>query len=622
MQRGEVAAIGIDRSGRPAGLEGEQVALDVGVGGTHGARPDSPDGSRLLSRALSRAGALAAALVGGLVALTGAASATATAESVVAYPSSQSIAATGALPRGGAGDVAVNAAIGERENAIVVVRGAKRVSVDVATAPTGGLGLSLFFAHFVAVGGTTVPDALEPWDGSERATERSNQPLHVQVDVPYGTKPGRYSAALAVTADGRRTVVPVRIAVFPVTLPRPGTRVGNLLTSFNLSPESYVAKAAELYGFKSHDQRTSANRALFALLGAYRVSPGSWGFGEPRAPTGYESSSRWWLDSAGNFLGQLRASPGFSALRIPISSNRTAAHNYIAQMSPFAPETWCDYLGRVHAFWSQNEVLGSSPLPYLFGYDEPSLEGQRLVARQAKALHQCFPSGQQLMTGSPSRANRFLWDGARGDDLDIWTVLSRRYYGSWTSPADTRVGKSRARDSLAMLTKVRARGKMVWAYTYTGTPGTPGFAATEPLSNPRMLLLWTALEGVQGVLYAQGATTYGPKNPFESIGTGENVLVYPGPSSAWPSARLVQIRDGIEEWGVLNLVRQRRGPGEVRAILGNAGLFSASRGGLRLACNLGCELKSSTRYAWPRWSRDASTARRIEAARLAALKRA
>jgi hypothetical protein len=84
----------------------------------------------------------------------------------------------------------------------------------------------------------------------------------------------------------------------------------------------------------------------------------------------------------------------------------------------------------------------------------------------------------------------------------------------------------------------------------------------------------------------------------------------------------MQIRDGVEDWAVLNLVRQRRGAGGVRAILGDAGLFSVARGGVRLACNLGCELRSSTKYAWPRWSRDESTARRIEAARLAALKRA
>ncbi len=33
--------------------------------------------------------------------------------------------------------------------------------------------------------------------------------------------------------------------------------------------------------------------------------------------------------------------------------------------------------------------------------------------------------------------------------------------------------------------------------TYTGTPGTPGLAATEPLTNPRMLMLWNALEGIR-----------------------------------------------------------------------------------------------------------------------------
>jgi hypothetical protein len=171
-----------------------------------------------------------------------------------------------------------------------------------------------------------------------------------------------------------------------------------------------------------------------------------------------------------------------------------------------------------------------------------------------------------------------------------------------------------------MIDKVRARGSMVWSYTYTGTSGTPGFAATEPLSDPRMLLLWTALEGIDGVLYAQGMTGYKGANPLESVGTGESVLVYPGPSGPMPSARLEQIRDGIEDWAILDLVRKRHGAADVRAILGKAGLFSTSRTRVRLACNLGCELKSSSKFAWPLWSRGAATPRRIEAAKLAALR--
>jgi hypothetical protein len=60
----------------------------------------------------------------------------------------------------------------------------------------------------------------------------------------------------------------------------------------------------------------------------------------------------------------------------------------------------------------------------------------------------------------------------------------------------------------------------------------------------------------------------------------------------------------------------------VRAILGSAGLFSASRGRVKLACHLGCELRGATKYSWPRWSRDASTAARIERAKLALLRAA
>jgi Domain of unknown function (DUF4091) len=546
-------------------------------------------------------------------------SATAGPASVLAYPSSQSIQATGALPRGATRQLVFNAAIGERESAFVAVRGAKQVAVDVSEPPGAGLGVRLFFAHFVSAGGRLVPDALNPWGGGERAAEHENQPILVQLDVPYWTRPGRYSGAIVVTADGRRTMIPLRIRVFAVTLPHPKARTGNLLTSFNVSPESYVAKAAQLHGFTSNEQSSAANRSLYALLGSYRVSPGSWGFGEPRGPGGYESSARWWLDSAGNFLGQLRSSPGFSALRIPISSNRTADHNYIAKLSPFAPETWCEYLGRVRAFWTEHEALGPDTLAYAFGFDEPGPEGQRLVARQASTVHRCFAGGRLMMTGNPSSANTFLWDGKGGDDLDIWTVLSRRYYGMWTGPVDRRAGKSRSRSYLTTIEKVRARGRMVWSYTYTGTPGTPGYAATEPLSNPRMLMLWNALEGVEGVFYAQGITRYTKSDPLESIGSGESVLLYPGPTGPWPSARLEQLRDGIEDWAIFDQVRKRRGADEVRAVLGKAGLFSASRSGVRLACNLGCELQSATKFSWPLWSRDASTPRRIEAARLAAL---
>ena len=85
--------------------------------------------------------------------------------------------------------------------------------------------------------------------------------------------------------------------------------------------------------------------------------------------------------------------------------------------------------------------------------------------------------------------------------------------------------------------------------------------------------------------------------------------IYPGRNGPIASARLEQIRDGIEDWSVFDLVRRKRGAAAVRTILANAGLFSATAQGVKLACTFGCELKSTTAYSWPQFSHDTSTAR-------------
>ena len=188
------------------------------------------------------------------------------------------------------------------------------------------------------------------------------------------------------------------------------------------------------------------------------------------------------------------------------------------------------------------------------------------------------------MTGNPTTNNRFLWDGRGGDDLDIWVTLARRWYGRFTVPA-REVAANRSRESLKLIESVRKRGSMVWSYTYTGVPGTPGFRATEPLSNPRMFLLWNALEGTHGMLYGQGTTNYkAAVNPFESVDRGgEFVLFYPGRLAPIPSARLEQIRDGLEDAAIFGLVRRKRGAAAVRRILGGTGLFSADARSVKLA---------------------------------------
>ncbi len=85
---------------------------------------------------------------------------------------------------------------------------------------------------------------------------------------------------------------------------------------------------------------------------------------------------------------------------------------------------------------------------------------------------------------------------------------------------------------------------------------TPGAVRHQGLA-ARVDLQLAALEGVDGVLYAQGTTSYSKANPFEAIGPASS-YPYPGPSGPIPSARLEQLRDGIEDWAIFNLVRARR----------------------------------------------------------------
>ena len=573
----------------------------------------------MVGPSLRRAAALAAALLT-MAAGVAAAAATATPEAVrgtvLAYPSARSVTGSG-LPDGGARQIQLATGRGEREGAWIVAKGGGPVEAKVDAGSLGPLGIELAWAHFVQVGDSVVPDALLPWSGEARAAERLTQPLYVRVVVPRTAAPGTYRGTVSVTVAGSTTAVPVEVRVFPFTQPTADERT--LLTSFHVSPTTYLNTVSRIYGLTSTSQRRAANSALFRFLANYGLSPSSWGFGEPRSAAGYASSPKWWLDSAANMRDAVGAG-AFAAMRIPISSNRTGSGHWIAGLSPSEPERWCDYLRSVHSFWADSGWLAHA-VPLLYAQDEPSLDGERLVARQSKTLHQCWPGARSMMTGTPSPtgADRFLYDGRDGDDLDVWVVLSRRYYGRYTVPAQQRSG-NRARELFSSIERVRKRAS-IWSYTYDGVGGTPGFRADEPLSDPRMLLLWNALEGLQGLLYGQGVTSYDLGNPLDRVSRrGEFVLAYPGPNGPIPSTRLEQIRDGMEDWALLDAVRRAHGPARVRAILGDAGLFSADARGVHLACRLGCELRSGTKYSWPHWSRDATTAARIERARLAAFR--
>jgi len=531
------------------------------------------------------------------------------------YPSGTTFTASSAAPAHAASSVSLAMPIGGVDDATILVRGAQQVSI-VSPAIAAPLELKLFFAHYVSVDEKPVPDALMPWDGSQHSTEQTNQPLWLQVSVPYGTTPGTYSGTVVIVADGNRFSVPLAVTVAPVTLPRTNQVSGSLLTAFNFSPQSYSLKAYDLYGVS----RNSVLPGLFSFLASYRLAPNSWGYGNPKKPSGYTSDKHWWLDKSAQMIAAAGDPGQFASMWIPISSNRATRKNYVGERSPYKPQTWCSYLRSVHGFWQQHGWLSS--YPYLWGMDEPGLPRFRVVERQAKAAHSCFAGSHVIVTGMPTAQNHFLWNGGK-DDVDAWAVLASRYYGEYTNPALSRRGISHANQELKLIDAARRHHKQIWTYTYdAASHSTPGFTATEPASDPRIFVDWAALEGITGLLYGQGTTTYAKGNPLVSNNKekGSYVLLYPGPNGPIASARLEVLREGIEDWEILNVVRHKHGAAAVRRLL--TGLFSTTAKGTKLGCTIGCPLKTSTPYSWPTYSHDASTPGTIARMRAAALKSA
>jgi hypothetical protein len=310
----------------------------------------------------------------------------------------------------------------------------------------------------------------------------------------------------------------------------------------------------------------------------------------------------------------------FASMWIPVSNNRWSPSTYVGGRSPFKPRTWCSYLRSVRGFWSKHGW--SYSYAYLWGMDEPGPNRFRVVRQQAKVTHSCFRGSHVLITGKPTAQNRFLWNGGR-DDVDDWAVLSSRYYGQYTNPAQSRRGISHATQELRLINSARRRHKQIWTYTYdAASHSTPGFTATEPLTDPRVFVDWAALEGITGLLYGQGTTTYSKGNPLVSNDkeAGSFVLLYPGRSGPIASARLEVLREGVEDREILNVVRHKHGKAAVRRLLST--LFSTTSKGAKLGCTIGCPLKTKTPYSWPVWSHDATTPRKVAQMRVAALRAA
>jgi hypothetical protein len=509
------------------------------------------------------------------------------------------------------------------------------VQLDAGAAPLLEQGLSVLRLTDTQVAGRAIGDPQPPLAQSATVTGTAPVRLVLRFRVPDATPAGIYDGRLAFARNGHRFAsVSVRLRVFGVQMPARDDPAG-FRTLFLVQPQTYLAAVLERSGIEPQSAGPGIIDRLYSFLSDYRVSPGDWGFGTPW-PDGYEDRAGWFRAAATRMSAE-GANP-FSTMRLPLGTQRSPASR--TGQSARAPETWAAYLSdHVLPFWRDRGWLDRA---LVWGWDEPGpVYNRRYVTPQACAAHAAGVA--YLTTGAPARRiaarrvtipwgqgtrsftirahgsdNGFLWDDQACDDVDIWAVLSRRFYGSFATPVEHRSHVDVQRELQPAIRTAHARGASIWSFTYESRAGlgSPGYAATEPATDARVFGLWNALESMDGTLYADGMVTYGGLDPYKSLTQhGQHVLIYPalaGTGEPVSSLRLENLRDGIEDADLARLVVARRGRPALLAILARRRIFSIRGNGVLLGCTSGCDLVTTTKYSWPRYRRDAGTNAALE----------
>jgi hypothetical protein len=549
---------------------------------------------------------------------------------------------------GAAASIEVAAGRGELEDARVVVHGARgrlTVRTEAGSAPLVQQGLSVLRIETTQVGGRAVPDPLPPLARRSTVARGEDVTLVLRFRVPDSAAAGLYEGRLSFAAGGHAFAsVPVELRVFDVQLPARDDPAG-FRTLFLVQPQLYVHAVLRRTRGDPATASTGITDRMYGFLSDYRISPGNWEYGTPY-PDGYQDRGSYWDGAAASRMTAEGAFP-FNTMRLPLGTQHTPLSR--TGQSARRPETWAAYLtSQVLPFWQARGWLNRA---LVWGWDEPGpVYGRHYVAPQACAAHAA--GVPYLTTGAPERRiparrveipwgkgtraftvrphghdNQFLWDDQGCDDVDIWAVLSRRFYGSFATPVEQRSGIDVQHELMPAIATARARGAAIWSFTYTPLGrdlGSPGYAATEPVTDGRIFGLWNAVEGTDGTLYADGVSSYKDGvDPYRSLAqSGQHVLLYPalaGGDEPVSSLRLESIRDGIEDADLARMVIARRGRLALLAILQRERIFSLRKGRLRLACQSGCDLAGPTKYAWPRYRRDAGTGAALERVHVALL---
>ncbi|MFC0623285.1 GDSL-type esterase/lipase family protein [Kribbella deserti] len=368
----------------------------------------------------------------------------------------------------------------------------------------------------------------------------SRQPFWLEVVAGRDAPPGRYRITVELNdSAGSKVEQQVEAKVWPVTI----SERNELATTLTTHPDQ---AAQSVYGMTDHAQVRAHVRKTYDFLAEYRIEPdniyASRIVYNTKTRTGPDPDDLKYLESKGRLN---RFSAYYLRPDLPAGLDLGNEATWPAAISARMTE--------LSANMQVYTAEGLAAKAYVYGFDElNSVQGRKFVRQMFDRVKQTYPQLPIMTT---------LFDPSMGKDTGLTSV-------DWWAPElfrYPRAGKQYA----------QAQGDKVFWYPAiaSGAPYPNWFNGYPPIDARMLMGVMTHAEGVDGVLYynidrwfapdgQHGPITdgiYSNWNPATFRGTaGDGSLYYPGATGPLGSQRLANVRDGLEDYNLLQEL-QRRG---------------------------------------------------------------
>ena len=373
------------------------------------------------------------------------------------------------------------------------------------------------------------------------------QPVWLDVRTTADQAPGLYRGEIAVTADGDVAPfqVPIEVEVWDFAVPVEHHFPVSLTYGPEFMGAFYFTDHAELQrllkflvgeideeelGTGEARRMYDVDRRNVELMLDHRMFPDS--IFRHRGPPSLDEAERW----------RERGVRRFIVLAIQQGFQGTLEHG-----SPYPAADKKRMLDTLAVALPRFEAAGMKDMLHIFGFDEVGENTHAAMKDIYGEVKERWP-WLPLMTTAYDRS--YGLDSGLDEYVDAW-IPSVNAYAQSTAAIDA----------------ARARGRKIWWYIHSGPDDPyPNFLIEDTPSESRLLMGFIAHKsGSDGFLYWyvsqwQETVTRGPLTNARGRGAGSyngsGVIFYPGPDGPVSTIRMKAIRDGLEDYEYLWLLKQ------------------------------------------------------------------